>query len=221
MKFSAKRPAPKAFVDWLEQENNDWKPTYSQLSGPPMQAVQQSLLEEQGYVCCYCGRRLPLDGSEGHIDHFWPQSRFNGTTADDRRLDYNNFFRSCGPRGQRGVPTGRPSTCGEAKGDWYDIHNSILPSDPGCERRFVYGQTGAVKPSNPDDKAALNMIKQLNLNDRALDYERSVIIEEIEAALAKGISASSEHARTRTPINGQLPGFGHVAARYLEEEFKL
>lgn len=221
MKFSAKKTAPTAFTDWLALENDDWKPNYSSLSGDPMTAVQLSLLEEQGYVCCYCGRQLPPDGSDGHIDHFWPQSHFDGIKDEDRSLDYNNFFRSCGPKGLPGVPIERPSTCGDAKGNWYDVTYSILPSDPECERRFTYGQNGGISPTSAEDTAARNMISRLRLDDMALAYERSKVIEEVEAALSDGSLATDEYRRARTAVNGRLPGFGHAVARYLEQEYHL
>lgn len=202
-------------------ENDDWSPTYEDLSGPPMAAVRSALLLEQGYVCCYCGRRLPEDLSDGHIDHFWPQAHFNGTDGADLSLDYLNFFRSCGPKGLPGVPKERPTTCGDAKGDWFDQDNYIKPSDEGCEQRFQYGQSGMIAVVDPNDQAAKNMIAVLALNDKALDIEREVILADLEDALRNGEFPVNELARARTHVDGRLPGYGHVVARYLEVEFGL
>lgn len=219
MKHSNKMLAPAEFITWLGEENADWKPTYDDLSGPPMTAIRESLLAEQGHVCCYCGRRL-TDG-DGHIDHFWPQAHFDGDERPDLRLHYNNFFRSCGPPGNTGVPKERPSTCGDSKGNWYDEVATILPSDPGCEARFTYGQSGRIGAVQSGDQAALNMIEKLGLDDNTLDIERSEIIADVEEALRSGRTAEEELQRARTRVDGMLPGFGHVAARYLELEFAL
>ncbi|KRC06172.1 hypothetical protein ASE23_27205 [Rhizobium sp. Root73] len=219
MKHSNKMLPPPEFVAWLGKECADWKPTYKGLSGTPMTAVRESLLAEQGHVCCYCGR--PLKDGDGHIDHFWPQAHFDGVSGPDFTLNYNNFFRSCGPPGNHGVPKQRPSTCGDSKKNWYDNVASILPSDPGCEERFTFGQSGKIGAARSDDQAALNMIGALSLDDDALDLERAAIIAEVEEVLAAGRTAHEELLRVRARTDGKLPGFGHVVARYLELEFGI
>ena len=58
MKYVEKRHEPEAFAQWKALANEDWQPTYGDLSGDPKVSVKRSLMREQGYLCCYCERRL-------------------------------------------------------------------------------------------------------------------------------------------------------------------
>ena len=71
MKSIQKGIEPEIFTQWKALANEGWQPTYANLSGVEKQAVKQSLTSEQGYLCCYCERRLTDDDS--HIEHFKPQ----------------------------------------------------------------------------------------------------------------------------------------------------
>ncbi len=64
---------------------------------------------------------------------------------------------------------------------------------------------------------------RLNLYDSSLDYQRRQIIEHLEQEIALGAIDSSNVAAEilswREPdADGRLRAFGHVAARYLEDE---
>ena len=71
MKNIAKGQSPQGFEKWKALESADWIPTYGSLRGEEKRALHLSLLREQGWVCCYCGRAVGEDDS--HIEHFRPQ----------------------------------------------------------------------------------------------------------------------------------------------------
>ena len=52
--------------------------------------LRKHLLEEQGHICCYCGRRLTDHPSTSVIDHLWPKSKYMRRT-----YDYENLLLSC------------------------------------------------------------------------------------------------------------------------------
>lgn len=55
-------------------------------------ALKRALLCEQGFVCCYCGRRL-LNDHNTLIEHLMPKG---GNNADKRRVfDYDNLMACC------------------------------------------------------------------------------------------------------------------------------
>lgn len=56
MKYIVKNVEPQAFTDWKALANEDWKPSYDKLSGVEKQVVKTALMQEQGYLCCYCER---------------------------------------------------------------------------------------------------------------------------------------------------------------------
>jgi uncharacterized protein (TIGR02646 family) len=213
------------FATRKAQQATDYLDRVRVLRDRDKSGTHSALLNEQGYVCAYCGRAVNADRSDSHIDHFWPQAHFNGSAAPDRTLDYDNFFVSCGPIREPGSRKTVPRTCGDAKGDWFDPVSHIMPSDPNCERRFTYGATGEISPSVPGGQAALNMIKHLYLQEKGLQYERQQMIADVETAIEHGamsrVSLADELRFWRTPKDalGRLPSLGDVAARYLETEF--
>lgn len=50
--------------------------------------LRQCLLEEQGYICCYCMSRIDYPYSK--IEHFQPRSVYR-----NKQLDYSNLFIAC------------------------------------------------------------------------------------------------------------------------------
>lgn len=93
-----------------------------------------ALMAEQGYICCYCERRLTNDDS--HIEHFRPQS---DPTVDP--LDFGNLLCSC----QNQLKKGEPRHCGNLKGEWFDRDLLVSPLIPGCEDRFAFTGDGEIK----------------------------------------------------------------------------
>ena len=57
------------------------------------QIVTESLMVEQGFICCYCEQQIPPDPEHPHhrqIEHYKPQDHFPET-----RFEYNNFGACC------------------------------------------------------------------------------------------------------------------------------
>jgi len=72
--------------------------------------VQKSLLEEQGYICCYCNSKI--NETNLKIEHYKPRETYNGEVADaskesklcssskgqrlpDLRMNYSNLLAAC------------------------------------------------------------------------------------------------------------------------------
>ncbi len=166
MKHIVKQREPKAFTDWKALANENWQPTYSDLAGEPKKAVKETLMAEQGYLCCYCERRLNDDDS--HIEHFRPQS----DPAVDP-LDFSNLLCSC----QNQIKKGEPRHCGNLKDDWFDQNLLVSPLDPDCENRFAFTGDGEIKPLADNDLAAAETIKKIGLDIPKLNAMRSKAIE--------------------------------------------
>lgn len=213
MKHSQKRPTPNCLTDWLALANEDWQPSWGNFADPQKRETKESLLKEQGWVCAFCGRKIDAGGS--HIEHFLPRSEF-----PEHHLDYANFFASCGPSGEKSAP----QICGDAKGDWIPTDPvNLIPSHLDCEKRFRYESNGAVNPVDPSDHHVSKAIKALNLNDNSLQLVRKSILAGLEAAIHAGEitaqNAADEISSWRArDADGRCKNFGHVAARYLEEE---
>jgi len=166
MKFIEKQQEPQAYIDWKAQANNNWQPTYGDLSGETKKAVKEALMAEQGYLCCYCERRLT--DSDSHIEHFKPQS---DQTVDP--LDYSNMLCSC----QNQLNKGEPRHCGNRKDNWFDDELLVSPLDPEGESRFSFTGDGNIKPELTTDRAANETINRLGLGIRKLNALRASAIE--------------------------------------------
>lgn len=150
---------------------------------------------------------------DAHIEHFQPSSKFPA-----QRFSWGNLYASCGPANKKG----RPRICGDHKDSWTPV-NHIEPTDPTVEQKFAYDAAGGISPSVAGGAQAAVMIKKLNLDDPSLRYQRAIIIESLNTLIGTGeITADSrdeEIAMWRSvDRDGRLKSFGHVAARYLEEE---
>lgn len=166
MKHIAKQVEPKEFADWKALANEDWKPTYGALAGETKKAVKDALMAEQGYICCYCERRLT--DNDSHIEHFQPQS----DPAVDP-LDFSNLLCSC----QNRIKKGEPRHCGNLKDEWFDRNLLVSPLTPGCEDRFAFTGDGFIKPADATDEAAAQTIKKLGLDIPKLNALRTKAIE--------------------------------------------
>lgn len=166
MKHIVKDQNTPDFDKWKASANDDWQPTYEDLSGTIKEEVKNSLIKEQGYICCYCERRLTDDGS--HIEHFNPQSN-NAVNP----LDYANMLCSC----QNQLEQGEPRHCGHLKGDWFDNQLLVSPLDPDCEGHFTYTADGKIQPAEKSDDSARMTIEKLGLNVNKLNALRKKAIE--------------------------------------------
>jgi uncharacterized protein (TIGR02646 family) len=166
MKHITKLPEPQQLIDWRASATEDWEPSYNDLRGPEKQAVKQSLMQEQGYICCYCESRL-VD-SDSHIEHFQPQS---DPSVDP--LSYSNLLCSC----QRRIEKGDPLHCGNLKNGWYDKQLLISPLEIGCAERFAYSGDGQIRPANLADEPARVTIQKLGLDIPKLNNLRKKAIE--------------------------------------------
>ncbi|WP_175927394.1 retron system putative HNH endonuclease [Burkholderia cepacia] len=212
MKYVAKGASPAAFEAWKDQANDDWQPTYSDLQNPEKRALHTALLDEQGWVCCYCGRSVTLEDS--HIEHFRPQHSYGAL-----QLRYDNLHASC-VRAAEPTPD-RPLICGHAKGREFNEDLHIAPIDPGCEARYIYSQDGAIRPTDLGDAQAIEMARVLALDLPILRAGRSEVLKVFDSAFLETASVDEltqlRDAFRRQDDTGRLPAFGHVVARYAEQ----
>ncbi|EHM50263.1 retron system putative HNH endonuclease [Cardiobacterium valvarum] len=166
MKYIVKQCEPVFFTTWKAQANANWQPEYSNMPTDIKQQLKDALLDEQGWICCYCEQEITPDDS--HIEHFRPQSDPN---CDP--LDYSNLLGSC----QKQRRKGEPLHCGSLKADWFDRNLLISPLNPSCESRFVFLGNGEIQAKDANDQAAKETIQRLGLNIPKLIEMRKKVIE--------------------------------------------
>lgn len=142
--------------------------------------VYQSILYEQGYICCYCG--IHISRKRCHIEHYRPKSKYTDLT-----FTYTNLISSCqGEDEQR--PT-KPVHCGHKKGGWFDEDLMISPLDPNCNKYFRYTGAGEILPTvDPKhQEAAETTIKMLALDINKLKKMRRKVVDGVIQA-TEGLS---------------------------------
>jgi uncharacterized protein (TIGR02646 family) len=199
---------PSSFSEWKGLKNDDWSPTYETLQNPEKRELHASLVREQGFTCCYCGREIDLDNS--HIEHFRPQSR-----RRDLELDYQNLFASC----LKETPKGTPLICGHLKDEEFDESTFLSPILPAIEAHFSYTLAGDVRGQSDPGRT---MVRVLGLNHSFLTSRRSQALQGAfsDALLDDLTSRELERiaAAFRTPSEtGRLEPFFHVVARFAED----
>ena len=134
--------------------------------------LRQNLLLEQGYLCCYCMKRIPESNPPNiKIEHFSCQ-------ADNQhfQLTYSNLLASCtGNEGQTKIK----QTCDTKKGNSMLAINPIS-NHPNCESLFKFNADGEISSliENEDINRQINEV--LNLNMQTLKDNRREIYLEVQ-----------------------------------------
>jgi len=186
MKYIQKGEEPSSFTTWKALATEDWIPTYTDLRGQEKADLQNSLLADQGYICCYCGIQINQENS--HIEHLPSQSSFVDL-AD--AINYQHLLASCGISEQWRKNKYQKEwakeefenllsctdRCGIKRGD------RPLPISPlqfNCEAFFRYdASNGAIRAKEDFDhlEAAPTTIAILNLNTQKLRDLRKTAID--------------------------------------------
>ena len=211
MKHVMKGASSPVFESWKALTNTEWTATYENLQNPEKRALHQTLLSEQGWVCCYCGRTIALQDS--HIEHFRPQERYANLA-----LSYENLHASC----IRETEPGMPLHCGHAKDSDFDELLAISPLDPYCEARFLYTQEGSLIASDVADTQVNYMVELLQLDipflrNRRKDEVGRVFDPTFLATVTEGELKLLRDAYRSLDDAGRAQSFGHVLARFAEQ----
>ncbi len=175
MKHITKGRPPPELARWFEgqplEHGRRINCGYGDIPTGVKKLVKQRLLEEQGYLCCYTGRRIDETGS--HIERLKPQA----ACANHEDIAYDNMLAAFPGAGQH---------CefgAVAKRDWNDPTLMVSPLHGGCEARFRFTQFGKIKAA-PDDQGAAETLGRLKLDHDTLTEWRSRAI--VGALFPKG-----------------------------------
>jgi len=176
--------------------------------------LRESLLKEQGYICCYCMSRIKLD--EMKIEHWQPQTKYTS-----RQLDYRNLLGAC--MGNQGA---RPQNqhCDTRKGD---SEITINPTEGGknCENLIRYRPDGEVYSTDESINRDLN--ETLNLNLEFLKKNRKVALDVVLDQLQKKFPNTNWTANIRKKVindlsdknvNGYHSEYCQIAICYLKSK---
>lgn len=165
MKFIRKTNEPAEFSTW---KTNNPNATYHDLCDTkkcqPKSSLKDSLLKEQGYICCYCECRIYANSS--HIEHFKPKG---DSSYASLQLNYSNLHVSCTK-----TPTGsKDEHCGHKKGSDFSM-KLVSPLESDCASHFSYTLDGHI--GYTDDRGDVT-VKMLHLDSELLNQQRKLLID--------------------------------------------
>ena len=181
MRQIKKNPEPGHFIKWKKDFKafNGRDASYDDLKGTGEYVrLKESLIREQGYICCYCQRRIGRQPffSDCDIEHFMPRhpdrrllSAKECKICEDAQLDYDNLFASC-----KGEPGESADHCNHKKDNWFSFESCFSPADLKIEVIFVFGIDGRIFARN---LAGQEIIKHLNLNSYVLEEQRKAAFD--------------------------------------------
>ena len=162
MKYITKQQQPHELIAWTRarpetKDARDLAWGYDDMPSDVRQTVKASLVQEQGGLCCYTGRRVTAEKS--HIEHLKPQT----LCENHEDTDYTNMLAA--------HPASDSKRCeygAHKKDDWYDEHLLVHPLRRNCEHRFRYKSNGKISPTNAADAGAVETISRLGLDHHEL-----------------------------------------------------
>lgn len=198
MRYIQKSRPPHEYTTWLQSKprcgNKRLECSYREMREniAVMEAIEKSLLEEQGYLCCYTGIRV--DDEDYHVEHLKPQS----LCSNNEDIEYRNILVA--------YPKGGCAFGAHAKDNWYDPHLMVSPLNPSCGRRFAFDRSGEVSPANPRDLAARTTIQRLHLDHKGLtDMRKGAIDGLLAGTRARGIKWLERVAREYSQMTPGQP----------------
>jgi len=184
--------------------------------------LRKALLEEQGYVCCYCGLRIGSYDSSGNFTDLQPSETATGEhgniehvisqhSAPNRSMDYSNMCFSC---------------LAEFNKKWDDFvhcdrHKDrfaipIIPLQPDCLSNFTFSALGKIAPSSTANEIDVDeTIRVLNLNAGRLVDRRRIFIETVEELLETVSRADLKLRYSARDANGAYSELYFVALAIL------
>lgn len=214
MKLIHKNPAPQELTTYKLTSGADYLDLIQNHSDIA-DIVRLSLTDEQGYICCYCGRRI--DGiAHTRIEHIFPKSN---TDYSLMQLDYeNNLLAACdgGKQDRRIDPTKTPADlyCDEHK---HDKVIPISPLNPVCEEKFLFDEFGDIIGIGSDAEVTISM---LNLNSVLLKNRRKAAIKYYIDYPVPDWKQEYERLASKDNI-GKYEEFCFVLQRYIEMNYEI
>ena len=186
------------------------------------------LLKEQGFICCYCMRRIQEPTEDKmKIEHFKAFSIYDGKTEGkpDLTLDFTNLLAVC--KGNKGALK-HLQHCDESKGNTETLIN---PMDKLLIQKIRFNSEGivSIKEENDVDKTLNhNLNTTLNLNIQTLKDERRKIWTTLDQLLRKEFggkmpSKSFINQKIKESIkqlNGKFEPMCRVSIYYWEKKLK-
>jgi uncharacterized protein (TIGR02646 family) len=218
MKYIEKQAQPQELIEWVREKSTDFEGAqrqwgYGDMPSHVRAATKAGLLAEQGGLCCYTGRRIAPQSA--HIEHLKPQSHCVG----HEDTEYDNMLAAY-PSSDSGTP--HCAYGAHARENWYDHYKFVHPRRRDCEQRMRYKDDGRISAAAPDDGAAAETIRRLQLDHRELTEMRKQVIhealfaEQLSEAQARRLMAAMDERDSRGNFRPFCFVIKQACAKYLK-----
>jgi len=173
--------------------------------------LRKQLLEEQGYICCYCMSRIDCDHSK--IEHFKPQ-----TKNRDLQIDYQNLFIACsGGEGSKAKEQFCDTKKGEKELEYIDLLS------PMKSINYLKGAKN-ISISSTDESIEKEINDVLNLNVNVLGRNRREVYDRVMKNLkSRGYTTVSIQKALnyyQTQHNGKFEPYCEMVIYFLTKKLK-
>jgi uncharacterized protein (TIGR02646 family) len=188
------------------------------------------LLREQGYLCCYCMRRIQAPiASKMKIEHFKAESIYNGTNGNpDLTLDYMNLFASCKGSEHKADNEHESNKSNESKANKNyhcdktkgSLDCPICPTNKADMDAIRFYSDGSIKYSG-DESLNVKIENVLHLNRKQLVEDRKQVWKAAEDFLRrKSTKADINRLLTKfsKTVDGKLEPYCQVTIYYLSRK---
>ncbi|MDF2947595.1 MAG: hypothetical protein K0S51_2274 [Bacillales bacterium] len=147
--------------------------------------LRTSLLQEQGYICCYCMKRIRNNYKSTKIEHLLPQSFCKSSKQEHLIFSYNNLFAACD--GDEKIQSRKKPKdyqhCDTFKGD--KVVTLCMTKKSHIDS-ITYNKDGKISSSIVDINVDIN--ENLNLNLQRLKDYRADIYDQVRKQLGSNKS---------------------------------
>ena len=212
MKYIIKQSSPTS----LENYKKEIGACFDELPKIVKDELRHSLFDEQGGICCYCGKRIS-DNYTSVIEHLYPRGLKQYVHL---QLEYTNLLCSCdgGVSDRTGKSKAEkrkfPSYCDDKK------NNRVLKVHPlciDCEKKFGYDEEGQIYGLTPE---AGETIEILGLDCATLVNLRKAAIEPYVEQQQSDSEWNQIIERLKKKTNGIFSSFCFAVIYYIKN-FKM
>lgn len=142
---------------WNPVEKQSIQPTYDDMPTEIKDRIREKLLNEQGFLCAYCMRRMSsID--EVKIEHWKPEADLD----EDGKLEYGNMLGVCYGRAKsmEGYVGRKYETCDQHRGS---IPLTVDPRSPESVSKIEYSSKNG-RITSKDPAIMHDLTDTLNLN---------------------------------------------------------
>ncbi|MEO0043858.1 MAG: hypothetical protein RL329_3306 [Bacteroidota bacterium] len=232
MKFIQKQASPIDFETWKAQKKQrasdlvkirdltalKLKERWDKLKSKPLifNILRENLLQEQGYLCCYCQQKISLEAKTMVIEHLLPR-----VTEPTLLFEYNNLLASClgGKQGDDEVT--QQKYCDNHRSN---KHLDITPLQIDCNQYFDYIEMDEGIKIIGLSAEAEHTIEILNLNASKLRRLRGAFVQTFLEDLNKeeaNILLGKLKWQMDNTLAKPLTPFIQVLIRCLENFYKI